>query len=158
MAITKGEQFEVNFSEDIKRVLAANLTAKGQSSVGTETLTALVKKVANVETGVKVVRGQATIGANTNTAITGLPFDPNFVVYSLVTPGTNASSLIAVVSATKELYQTSTTTLYNRLIADGNSTGFATSSNSGLLSDGFTLYVPTNSFQSKTYNYWAFKL
>lgn len=41
-------------TQTVKNTLATNLTAKGQSSLGTETLTALVNKVANVETGKKL--------------------------------------------------------------------------------------------------------
>lgn len=50
MAIKQAEEFEVNFVQNIKRSLAAFLTSKGQSSVGTETLTALVNKVASIAT------------------------------------------------------------------------------------------------------------
>lgn len=44
-------------TQTIKNTLATNLTAKGQSSTGTETLTALVNKVANVATGKKFATG-----------------------------------------------------------------------------------------------------
>lgn len=51
MAIRRGEQFEVNFLEDAKRLLANNLTAKGQTSVNTEALLALIAKVTNISSG-----------------------------------------------------------------------------------------------------------
>ena len=44
-------------TQTIKNMLATNLTAKGQSSTGTETLTALVDKVASIQTGLKLSVG-----------------------------------------------------------------------------------------------------
>lgn len=49
-------------TQTIKNTLATNLTNKGQSSTGTETLTALVNKVANVATGKKWASGTALTG------------------------------------------------------------------------------------------------
>lgn len=77
MGIKKIEEFEVNFIQDIKRLLASNLTTKGQASVATETLTALVNKVANVETTLKLTVGENLIARadtsksilNTNTKV-----------------------------------------------------------------------------------------
>ena len=68
-------------TQTIKNTLATNLTAKGQSSVGTETLTALVNKVANVNTGKKYATGTAVFNStNTVYQVTGLSFSPNLVV------------------------------------------------------------------------------
>lgn len=44
-------------TQTIKDTLASNLTAKGQSSVGTETLLALVNKVPLISTGKKIATG-----------------------------------------------------------------------------------------------------
>ncbi len=64
--------------QNSKNDLATNLTAKGQSSVGTETLDALVDKVALVSTGRKYASGTVT-GGSTLT-VTGLTFQPSTVI------------------------------------------------------------------------------
>lgn len=79
--ITATETF-TQIANDIqtqKNNLASNLTAKGQSSVGTETLAELVAKVANVITGIKRASGTTTIGEY-GISITGLGFHPKVVI------------------------------------------------------------------------------
>lgn len=81
-------------TQTIKNTLATNLTAKGQSSVGTETLTALADKVANVVTGKKFAEGTAT-GSSSELSFTryqgtsmnrlyltvsGLAFTPSYIL------------------------------------------------------------------------------
>ena len=64
-------------TQTIKNTLATNLTNKGQSSVGTEALTALVNKVTSIQTGLKLTAGENLVGRadtarsvlNTNTKI-----------------------------------------------------------------------------------------
>jgi hypothetical protein len=77
-----------------KNELATNLSAKGQASVGTETLDALVDKVALVNTGKKFASGTVTSsasqlsytwadGSGTNYAyvtVTGLLFQPSYIL------------------------------------------------------------------------------
>jgi hypothetical protein len=79
-----------------KNTLATNLTNKGQSSVGTETLAALVAKVANVSTGKKFASGVGTTSSSTlnfiriggvehNTyycEVAGLNFTPSVILIS----------------------------------------------------------------------------
>ncbi|MET3699346.1 hypothetical protein SAMN05877753_10215 [Bacillus oleivorans] len=79
--------------QNSKNALATNLANKGQPSVGTETLQALVDKVANVNTGKKFATGTATSSSTSSTytfidgttigayslSVTGLPFKPTFI-------------------------------------------------------------------------------
>lgn len=67
-------------TQTIKNDLATNLTAKGQSSVGTETLAALVAKVANVNTGKKWATGTFTTDGTKAFNVNNLTFKPAIVV------------------------------------------------------------------------------
>ncbi|WP_370150173.1 hypothetical protein [Exiguobacterium profundum] len=81
-------------TQTIKDTLATNLTAKGQSSVGTETLTSLVDKVANVATGKKWASGSVSQSSSSLTftyasgstaseryiQVSGLDFLPSTIV------------------------------------------------------------------------------
>ena len=69
-------------TQTIKNTLATNLTAKGQSSVGTETMTALVNKVANVATGKKYATGLATTDSTASVTVSGLGFNPSIVEFT----------------------------------------------------------------------------
>jgi hypothetical protein len=65
-----------------KNNLATNLTNKGQSSVGTETLANLIAKVANVNTGLKYASGILNVpNLGTDIVISGFGFTPKFVAY-----------------------------------------------------------------------------
>lgn len=66
--------------QNAKNKAAMNLTAKGTSAVGTETLDALVTKIVSVSTGKKIASGiTAAVGTSFN--ITGLGFAPSKVMY-----------------------------------------------------------------------------
>lgn len=70
-------------TQTIKNTLATNLTSKGQSSAGTETLQALVDKVGLINTGKRFASG--TVMANGSpsypqTRISGLSFSPNLII------------------------------------------------------------------------------
>lgn len=81
-------------TQTIKNTLATNLTNKGQSSVGTETLDALAAKVANVSTGKKYATGNATSASSTeffykadgtqvplySVTVGGISFKPSHIV------------------------------------------------------------------------------
>lgn len=70
-------------TQTIKNTLATNLTAKGQSSVGTETLTALANKVANVNIGKKWASGTLSNFTADNThvqSVRGLAFKPKYIL------------------------------------------------------------------------------
>lgn len=75
-------------TQTIKNTLATNLSAKGQSSSGTEALTALVNKVANVNTGKKFATGTTAI-SKTSVNVTGLSFRPTIIVLLLDSSGDN---------------------------------------------------------------------
>ncbi|MBR2756539.1 MAG: tail fiber protein [Exiguobacterium sp.] len=97
-------------TQTIKNTLATNLTNKGQSSTGTETLTALANKVANVSTGKKVASGSGWSSSNTVTNITGtdgssyyfevsgLDFQPDLVLIW------NSSGYLTVAKRSSSLY------------------------------------------------------
>lgn len=85
-------------TQTIKNTLATNLTAKGQSASGTETLTSLVNKVANVNTGKRIAVGTLTTSPVTTSFlqsngttfnsyyayVNGLTFKPSYIfVYEL---------------------------------------------------------------------------
>lgn len=94
-------------TQTIKDTLATNLTAKGQSSTGTETLTALVNKVSSVETGKKVAYGngflpyaQGATSASGSLSGLGLGFTPN-LVFVQITGGVPLNfDPVAIVNAT----------------------------------------------------------
>lgn len=67
--------------QDSKTTLAANLTAKGQASTNGETLSSLVAKVANVNTGKKWAAGLlGRINARETYKVVGLNFRPTTVI------------------------------------------------------------------------------
>lgn len=72
-------------TQTIKTSLASKLTAKGQSSVGTETLTALVDKVASISTGKRLAIGSVSVtwGVDGFT-VSGLAFRPNKIYINIV--------------------------------------------------------------------------
>lgn len=62
-------------TQTIKDSLATNLTAKGQTSTGAETLTALVNKVSAIVPGRPIASGETTV-FSTSLNINGLSFKP----------------------------------------------------------------------------------
>ena len=68
-------------TQAVKNTMASNLTAKGQSSVGTESLTSLVDKVALVNTGKKWASGSYAVPANGDIVVSGLAFKPSIVLF-----------------------------------------------------------------------------
>ncbi|MBN8200476.1 hypothetical protein [Bacillus sp. NTK034] len=82
---TSGETFAQlkTHIQNSKNTLATNLTNKGQVSSGTESLTSLVGKVANVNTGKRFASGSVTVNNNDKFTVNGLSFKPSYVlVYS----------------------------------------------------------------------------
>jgi hypothetical protein len=74
--------------QNSKNTLATNLTNKGQSSIGTETLLDLVAKVASVNTGKKFATGQfGALFPNSPQTVLGLAFKPSLVIIYLQTGG-----------------------------------------------------------------------
>lgn len=69
------------FLPAVKSKLATNLTSKGQSSVGTETLDALINKVPLISTGKKYASGQAPSSDTTGMTVTGLNFVPSIIIW-----------------------------------------------------------------------------
>lgn len=77
-----------------KNNLATNLTNKGQSSSGTETLKSLVDKVANVNTGKKWAIGTSTSNSSSLLTVSGLTFTPSVVIVHV--PGASTTGQFAV--------------------------------------------------------------
>jgi len=67
-------------TQTVKNTLATNLTAKGQPTVGTESLTALANKVASVNTGKKWASGSGLSVSGGELSIRTLAFRPNFII------------------------------------------------------------------------------
>jgi len=68
--------------QTIKNTLATNLTAKGQSATATETLAALVDKVANIQTGKRFASGNINYQSGNDIfyEVRGLSFRPKLIV------------------------------------------------------------------------------
>lgn len=76
-------------TQTIKTSLASKLTAKGQSSVGTETLTALVNKVSSISTGKKTASGRVTNSWDSSTiSLSGIGFRPT-IIFVRILDGTD---------------------------------------------------------------------
>ena len=116
-------------TQTIKDTLASNLSAKGQTASGTETLTSLVNKVANVNTGRKYANGTATTGTPTlqfqflestnlkyldHITVSGLTFRPSKV--TLVKYENNANVYITeYIRSLGSLSEVASTSFYNGL-------------------------------------------
>lgn len=93
-------------TQTIKDTLATNLTAKGQSSVGTTSLSTLVGRVANIEVGRKrasgtvatsgilpfITRGGSTKNSNV-VLVTGLTFLPTNIILRNINAGKTSATL-----------------------------------------------------------------
>lgn len=72
-------------TQTLKNTMATNLSAKGQTSVGTESLNSLINKIPNISTGKKWASGQIPVktvplGETLNNPISGLDFLPSVIV------------------------------------------------------------------------------
>lgn len=117
-------------TQTIKNTLASNLTAKGQTSVGTETLMDLVSKVANVNTGRKWASGTAVSSTSSasyklgddsvdnrpSLTISGLNFVPSLVIIMDIT-----NRRMGVLSPITDGFSTSMYKLFN-YVQSGSST------------------------------------
>ncbi|WP_454053427.1 phage tail protein [Clostridium sp. Marseille-Q7071] len=74
--------------QTMKNTFASNLTAKGQSSSGSDTLNNLINKIPSINTGKKWATGTATMGVNVIN-VTGLQFRPTVIVTFLDTLSSN---------------------------------------------------------------------
>jgi hypothetical protein len=80
-------------TQTLKNTLATNLTAKGQSSVGTDSLSNLINKVASISTGKKYANGTVVSSSGTwNISVTGLSFKPTSIIVSGGTSGTHSTA------------------------------------------------------------------
>ncbi|HCQ89200.1 MAG TPA: hypothetical protein DIU45_04930 [Clostridium sp.] len=74
--------------QTMKNTFASNLTAKGQSSSGSDTLNNLINKIPNINVGKKWATGTATMGEFVIN-VTGLQFRPTVIVTLLDTLSDN---------------------------------------------------------------------
>jgi len=133
-------------TQTIKNTLATNLSNKGQPSVGTETLTDLVNKVPNINTGKKFAAGTVTSNntvenyknasngafeGNFSVIVTGLDFTPSFIeIYKndrtlAVTYNASKNTASKIVMADNLTSPTGISrTIDERTIAYANPTGF----------------------------------
>lgn len=77
-----------NTLQHLKNQLANNLSSKGQSASGTETLASLVGKVANIATGLKWASGVKNSVGN-DFVVTGLSFSPKIVIVKFTEQDSN---------------------------------------------------------------------
>lgn len=66
--------------QGLKNTLATNLTNKGQTAKGTETLLSLINKVAAINTGKRFATGTVTQVLNQPIAVSGLSFTPSVII------------------------------------------------------------------------------
>ncbi|EPE61270.1 carbohydrate-binding CenC domain protein [Exiguobacterium sp. S17] len=136
-------------TQTIKNTLATNLTAKGQSSVGTETLTALADKVANVETGKKFATGTVTATSNGTITLSGLAFSPTIVMVR------NSNALAFLTTSANQIYADTTYNLRGAYVRYGttnaDSLRVGTGYNDTLTSTGFTCRISSVPNQTLTY-------
>jgi hypothetical protein len=83
---TSGDTFATlaNHIQSVKNTMATNLTNKGTSASGTETLQSLADKIANVNTGKKWASGIGTTNASAGVvtvSVSGLSFKPSLVMF-----------------------------------------------------------------------------
>lgn len=140
-------------TQTIKNTLATNLTAKGQSSTGTEMLTALVNKVSNIEVGPKYAAGQTTMtwnGSNWIATVTGLGFTPKTIIATSYQNGQNMATYESTLFVPK--YGTPP---FNQWVQGPGSSGGGTGSFYNITSTGFSckMYAFSNGSGSEPF-YW----
>jgi len=67
-------------TQTLKNTMASNLTIKGQTSTGTESLTGLINKIALVSTGKKWASGTTTLNSDGTFAVMGLAFTSSLII------------------------------------------------------------------------------
>ncbi len=71
--------------QTLKNTFASNLTTKGQSSSGTETLNNLINKIPNINTGKRWARGTPSDGGDSFT-VSNLSFKPSYIIIYMKYP------------------------------------------------------------------------
>lgn len=122
-----------------KTNLATNLVNKGTSASGTETLAALVAKVANVNTGKKMASGTVTTTGSTpwDITVSGLTFTARTIL--LVIVGQESNALIHT------LYSADLSTQYI----------YFAGTNERLLMSSYNNYVNSTGFKIHHWSYYA---
>lgn len=125
----------------LKSTMASNLTSKGQSSVGTESLTGLIDKIPNISTGKKWASGAITQTENL-VSIRGLTFKPKIVILTGVsTSDSNKTTRMVYVDDSMV-----SISLYNNVVNRTMVRSDATTSVSPagtMFSDGFEMTFPS---------------
>jgi|GEM_PF-3700937 len=132
-------------TQTIKNTLATNLTAKGQSSTGTETLTALVNKVANVNTGKKFATGSRYIDSNGYLSVTTLDFSPSVVEFKFTFTSTQTWYFKGMLTVDRQAVGSNTMYGVGESLSTGGSVGtqdyypYLYPNDNGMLANGFKL-------------------
>lgn len=79
MGMKSLEQYRTDFIDKIKNTMATNLTNKGTSANGTETLQSLADKIANVNTGKRWATGTGYSDSSGFLTVIGLQFVPSVI-------------------------------------------------------------------------------
>ncbi|MEG0261168.1 MAG: hypothetical protein RR595_06475 [Lysinibacillus sp.] len=82
----------VTHIQNAKNTGAVNLTVKGQSANGTDSLDSLMRKIANVEPGKKFASGKANTDINNVVTVHGLDFKPRIVHINYYNPSASVTT------------------------------------------------------------------
>ncbi|MED4358739.1 hypothetical protein [Geobacillus stearothermophilus] len=154
---TSGDTFAtlVNHIQNAKNKGATNLTNKGVSANGTESLDSLMSKIANVNTGKKFASGITSPQPYGQTSITisGLSFTPSVVIARTVnfSPGYTAAWLLTNISTANGSFGN----VRWRTDANNNNSVALTGTISGT---SFTLKYPETNYNSALQiEWWAYE-
>jgi hypothetical protein len=160
--------------QNSKNDLATNLSAKGQTSVGTETLDALVDKVALVNTGKKWASGTATCGSSvvsftniqggTTTGwlltVTGITFKPKYIIAYWKGGATSVSDKTVYTEDATDVYPFMSHMFSYNAGSTTSYTAYALRNDVSPLSvtsTGFVLPVGSNNSGNKVFKWIAFE-
>lgn len=85
-------------TQTIKDTFATNLTNKGQTSTGAETLTALVAKIPNINTGKRYVKGSSTSSSGGVVSVSGLAFRPKVIIVAMDASASGSATPVGLYS------------------------------------------------------------
>lgn len=138
-----------NALQHLKNQLATNLSNKGQTATGTETLASLVGKVANITTGKKWASGTQNSSSSNKLDVTGLAFRPS-IILAYFDDRTGSTQLLWYSMILANLIAARTIYGYVGAATSGN----WTDTNTLVTSNGFTIYCAV---QFKEYTWMAFE-
>ena len=126
--------------QTLKNTFASNLTAKGQSSSGSDTLNNLINKIPNINTGKKWARGTPSGGRPFT--VSNLSFKPSYIIIYMKYPSpySGSSSIFEYVIAATPSNKNLMIGGYGSFELNGSSSGAsATTVRYTITDDGFTV-------------------